>query len=92
MGIPAGFAFYAETLLGFVTAENIFHRTGHHVMDTGHSVGRWGTFEEGKCLMCGSLGYTLFKDASFFPKLKDFFFYFWPIEFRECRIHKIDIS
>ena len=78
--------------IGFIPAENILHGSCHNVMYSWHPISGWRTFEKGESFFRRPLSYTLFKDASFFPKLKNFLFYFWPIEFRECRIHKIDIA
>ena len=46
VGIPAGPAAHFETALGLVTAHGVLDAAGHHVMDTGHTVGTGRAFEE----------------------------------------------
>ena len=46
VGIPAGLALYVETFHRLVTADDILDCAGHHVMDSGHAVGRRRTLIE----------------------------------------------
>ena len=73
MGIPSAFAFYLETLHGFITANKVFQCSCNYVMNTRHSIGTRRPLIKNKRSMPFTITYTFLKSFFFFPNGKHFF-------------------
>lgn len=87
MGIPPTFTLDAMALHCLVAAKNIFDRSGHDVMDTGHTICGGRAFVEDKAPGSSPFCDTSLKDVAGFPKREGFPVYFRQVECFEFSVH-----
>jgi hypothetical protein len=84
--IPAGFAFNAEALEGFVSAKNVFDGACHHVVNAWHTIGRGRAFVEHPGLAFWPRRNAPLEDLLFVPLLQYFTCHFWQVKLFIFRI------
>src|SRR5438270_6208655 len=74
VGVPSAFSFYAESLHGFISANQVFQCTGHHMVNAGHAIGTWRSLIKYKGRSSIPDLDAFFKCLFLFPPLQYFFF------------------
>ena len=72
MRIPTAFALDAIPFEGIISAKKILDRSGHHVMDAGHTVGARRAFKKDPSFVLRTLFDTLVKNLVVIPPLQEF--------------------
>jgi len=71
MCVPSGFTLDIKSFHCFITAENIFYSSCHHMMNPWYAIGRWWAFIENiRCMILTDFQAFL-KDIILFPVLPD---------------------